>query len=283
MTPKVSVLMPVYKTKESYLREAIESILNQTYTDFELLILDDCPADSRESIALSYSDDRIRYKQNPKNCGISQSRNRLINMAQGEYLAIFDHDDISLPNRLDKEVQHLDAHPDVGVVSSCFKDLGSNVVQKQPETDHSIKLSLMQHCALLHTGAMIRKNILQTNAIEYEAEFSPVEDYRLWCRLISYTRFYNIQEPLVLYREHAGNTSHMQQQIMMDKTAMAQAAVRIEQPHLYQEFLLCTEQKAYVRLLGFPLLKYMTTDTETRVYLLGCIPVLKIRRQRVFK
>ena len=92
---KVSVLMPVYKTNEQYLREAIASILNQTFTDFEFLILDDCPNDTRERIVKPYEDKRIKYSINEKNLGISASRNKLIEMAQGEYLAIFDHDDIS--------------------------------------------------------------------------------------------------------------------------------------------------------------------------------------------
>ena len=86
--PKVSVLMPVYKTNEKYLREAIESILNQTYKDFEFLILDDCPNDTRESIVKSYNDERIKYFKNEKNLGISGARNKLIDLSSGEYLAI---------------------------------------------------------------------------------------------------------------------------------------------------------------------------------------------------
>ena len=113
--PKVSVLMPIYKTNEVYLRAAIESILSQTFTDFEFLILDDCPDESREKIIASYSDERIKYTKNSCNLGISASRNKLIDMAQGEYLAVFDHDDISLPERFAKEVAYLDANPQCGV------------------------------------------------------------------------------------------------------------------------------------------------------------------------
>ena len=103
--PKVSVLMPVYKTDENYLREAIESILSQTFEDFEFLILDDCPEDDREEIIKSYKDKRIKYSKNETNLGITRSRNKLIDMAKGEYLAVFDHDDISLPERFQKQVQ----------------------------------------------------------------------------------------------------------------------------------------------------------------------------------
>ena len=91
--PKVSVLMPIYKTNEKYLKEAISSILNQSYTDFEFLILDDCPEDTREEIVKSFKDKRIKYFKNERNLGITPSRNKLIDMAKGEYLAVFDHDD----------------------------------------------------------------------------------------------------------------------------------------------------------------------------------------------
>ena len=92
--PKISVLMPVYKTPEAYLKAAIESILAQTFGDFEFLILDDCPQDDRQKIVESYGDKRIKYIKNPQNMGISAARNKLIDLAKGEYLAVFDHDDI---------------------------------------------------------------------------------------------------------------------------------------------------------------------------------------------
>ena len=91
---KVSVLMPIYRTDERFLREAIVSVLAQTFGDFELLLLDDCPDDDRESVVKSYKDARIFYVRNDRNLGIAASRNRLLDLAKGEYLAVFDHDDI---------------------------------------------------------------------------------------------------------------------------------------------------------------------------------------------
>ena len=99
---KVSVLTPIYRTDESFLREAIESVLGQTFGDFELLLLDDCPEDSREKVVRSYDDPRIVYRRNDRNLGIAESRNRLVEMAKGEYLAVFDHDDVCRPDRLAK-------------------------------------------------------------------------------------------------------------------------------------------------------------------------------------
>ena len=117
---KVSVLTPIYRTDERYLREAIESVLGQTFADFEFLLLDDCPEDNREAVVRSYNDRRIVYLKNDRNLGIAASRNRLIDLAKGEYLAIFDHDDICRPERLAKQVSYLDANPECGVIGGYF-------------------------------------------------------------------------------------------------------------------------------------------------------------------
>lgn len=121
--PKVSVLMPVYKTDEKYLRGAIESVLRQTFSDFEFLILDDAPEDSREDIVKSYKDKRIKYIKNETNLGITPSRNKLIELAKGEYLAVMDHDDVSLPERFAKQIKYLDEYPEVGVVGCKIKTM----------------------------------------------------------------------------------------------------------------------------------------------------------------
>ena len=122
--PRVSVLMPVYNTHPEHLREAMDSILAQTFTDFEFLILNDCSTDSGvEEVVKSYHDPRIIYAVNDHNLGISGSRNRLIDMARGEYLAVMDHDDFSFPDRLEKEAAFLDTHPDVGIVGSLVESM----------------------------------------------------------------------------------------------------------------------------------------------------------------
>lgn len=188
--PKVSVLVPVYRPREEYLRACIDSILSQTFCDFELLLLDDCPEDrTAEAVIKSYADGRIRYSRNPANLGISASRNLLIDMARGEYLAVMDHDDISLPERLEKETAYLDARPEVGVVSGRVLKIPQNKASHNPETSHAIKLSLMTVCALTHPAAMIRKSVLQQHHIRYEEEFSPAEDLRCGagcCRIRSF-------------------------------------------------------------------------------------------------
>ena len=125
--PKISVLFPTYNTKEEYLREAIESVLNQTFSDFEFIVLDDCSPDPNvEKVVKSYTDPRIRFYRNERNLGISQTRNKLIDLASGEYLAVMDHDDVSLPERFEKEAAYLDAYSPLKVLAR-----GYSVVTKE--------------------------------------------------------------------------------------------------------------------------------------------------------
>lgn len=274
---KVSVLVPIYRTKEEYLREAIESILNQTFADFELLLLDDCPEDSREAIVKSYDDPRIVYAKNERNLGITLSRNKLIDLAKGEYLAVFDHDDVSLPTRLEKEVAYLDAHPEVGVVSSWVGTVGSKKVHKNPEDDAEIRITLMWDCPVTHSASMIRKSVLVDNNIRYEEYFSPAEDYGLWCRLLPLTKFHNIPEVLFAYRNHEGNTSKTQAERMLAGGYRVRALNKTLNALVWNEFEFRAVRTWRIRLFGFiPFLWIRQENRKTLIKLFG-IPVLKIR------
>ena len=210
--PEVSVLMPVYNTRPEHLREAMESILAQTFTDFEFLILNDASSDPRvEEVVQSFSDPRIVYAVNEKNLGISGSRNRLLDMAKGEYLAVMDHDDISLPGRLEKQVAFLKEHPDMGLVGCQFSTIGRDKISHLPLDDISLKKALMVHCGdMCHPATMLRREVLEKHHIRYEAMFSPSEDHALFCRMIPHTRFATLPEVLFCYRAWDGNTSHSQ-------------------------------------------------------------------------
>lgn len=273
--PKISVLMPVYKTNAEQLKEAIQSILDQTFTDFEFLILDDCPTNDREAIVKSYKDKRIKYSKNEENLGITPSRNKLIDMAKGEYLAVMDHDDISLPERFEKQVAYLDAHSDVGVVGARTQSLIAKRFSKNPTDDDNIKLALMRSCAITHPASMIRKSVLTKNNIRYEERFSPSEDYALWCRLIPHTNFHNLQDLLFYYRDHSENTSHKQSQKMLRAKWAIWSFVKTDNPALYDEFLLRAKHTTRIRLFGFiPFLTTITQDDRTRVYLFEKILLL---------
>ena len=281
--PKVSVLMPVYKTPEKFLREAIESILAQTFTDFEFLILDDCPADDREQVVKSYADKRIKYAKNPQNMGISASRNKLIDMAQGEYLAIFDHDDISLPKRLEKEVAYLDAHPKCGVVSCAKKNIIGGKVVVYPENNAKITRQLFMSCCIVHSASVFRKSMLNDLNLRYETEYSPAEDYAMYCRLVGKTEFHNLPEVLFHYRNFAGNTSHLQKQKMNDKTVQIKDFVRRNNPLLWEKILPNMEHISRVKFLGLQLMKIVRRGEITKGYLFGKLPLYTTKTKEVLK
>lgn len=283
---KISVLMPVYKTREEHLREAIESILAQTFSDFEFLILDDCPEDSREKIVRSYSDSRIKYFKNERNLGISATRNKLLSLSKGEYLAVFDHDDISLPKRFEKQAAYLDAHPYVGVVSCWRENFPKKKIVKLPVGDDDIKRALMEICALLHPAAMIRKSVLNQNNINYEAEYTPCEDYRLWLRLLGVTRFYNIPEVLFKYRWHGENASIIQKERMFQITRDLRAWAKARYPATYQRYLDLQTHVDSFKLFGiFPILTLKKridfNTTKIWFWLFGMIPILFWKKKRI--
>lgn len=275
--PRVSVLIPLYNTREAHLREAIDSILAQTFADFELLLLDDASTDPEVGrVVRSYRDGRIRFLANPANRGISRTRNRLVKEARGDYLAIMDHDDVSLPTRLEKQVAYLDAHSDVGVVSSWVELFGErNGVERLPVEDADIRLQLVNTCALFHSASMIRRSVLAENSLRYEEEYTPAEDYALWCRLIAHTRFHNLPEPLLRYRFHAGNASTLQKK-KIDQAALAvRSFVKMEYPALYNAFLESATHTTKVKLFGFiPFLTIVTRNNRSKCTVFG-IPLYR--------
>lgn len=275
---KISACLPVYKTEEKYLRECIESILGQTFQDFELLILDDCPEQPVKSIVESYHDKRIRYMQNTENLGISKTRNKLIEMARGEYLAVVDHDDVSLPERFEKEAAYLDKHPETGVVSCFYKEITKQKIHCYPVDNLQICQELLFSCCVVHPAAMIRKSVLLQNNLRYEERYSPAEDYALWCRLIGKTEFHNIPEVLFLYRNFADNTSHRQKSRMGEVTQAIYAFVRRDNPDLWAEAQSRATVVRRIRLLGFiPFITIRIKGKFCKWRLFDAVPLLTIR------
>lgn len=219
--PKVSVLTPIYNTPTEHLKEAIESILGQTFRDFEYLILNDSP-DNKEldRVVNSYKDNRIRYIKNSKNIGLEASTNRLLDESKGEYIAIFDHDDISMPQRLEKEVSYLDKHPKVGLVSGQFTIFGDqDVTSKNPIDNEDIKKMLRSESCVSHTTMMVRKLILEKYNIHYEKDFFPAASYRIITRIALVTDVHNLPGVLLKYRMDGNNTSikHAEQRVVARK------------------------------------------------------------------
>lgn len=287
--PKVSALMPVYNTNLAYLKETIESILNQTFKDFEFLILNDSPQNSElENFILEYAkkDKRIKYFKNPRNLGISPSRNKLIDLSQGEFLAVIDHDDISVKERFEKEVAFLEANEEVGVVGGYYEDMANHKICKFPTQSADIKVALMSMCAIVHASSMIRKSILDKHKIRYNAFYSPCEDFKLWCDLIDWTEFANLDEVMIWYRTF-DNTTQAQSQKMKERHFAVLKANSKEHPQLFEiawskmdKNMLKTTSKntTSILLFGIPLLKIIRTAENIKIKIFDKIQILKIQK-----
>jgi len=201
--PRVTVLMPVYNG-ERYLREAIESILGQTFSGFELLIINDGSTDRSVEIVNSYTDPRIRLVNNDENLGIVATLNKGLKLAEGKYLARMDCDDVSLPTRLEKQVEFMDSHPQVGISGTWIKMVGTREARiwAPPETHEKIVCTLLFTPALAHPSVIIRKSVLDINSLKYDPSFEHAEDYDLWLRSSHFTRLANLAEVHLLYRIH---------------------------------------------------------------------------------
>ena len=226
--PKISVVMPVYNTKEEYFRGAIESILNQSFDDLELIIVDDCSELYIQKIVNSYSDVRIKYYKLDKNQGAANARNFAIFKACGKYLAFMDSDDISLPKRLERQYNFLETNQDIGCLGTQTKIIGDdyeNINFPKPTKHFDIEKHLIfEGCVFCQSSVMLRKEILDANNILYKTKYVPAEDYALWLDLVGKTKFEVLNEILVHYRFYEGNISHRQKKLQEEKCAEAQLA-----------------------------------------------------------
>lgn len=207
INPKVTVLMSVYNA-EAFLKEAIDSILNQAFTDFEFIIIDDGSTDQSESIICTYTDPRIVLIKNENNQGLVKSLNIGIDLAKGQYIARMDADDISLSTRLEKQVQFMDQHPEVAVCGTAYQYFGDSNKVKKPPFDPAISFTYLASAPSVgHPTAMIRKDILAMPKIRYEERFKYAADYAFWIRISQKGAIVSLSETLLLYRWHQNNMS----------------------------------------------------------------------------
>ena len=207
--PKVSVLMPAYNA-EKYINEAIDSILNQTFTDFEFIIIDDGSTDNTVNIINSYQDKRIRLVQNEKNLGVAETLNKGIVLSRGQYIARMDSDDVSLPTRFARQVDYMDSHPDCLICGSRVELFGAITGQsQQPISNEDIKASLLFSSPFAHPTVMMRSDFVNNNHLRYEKEYEGIEDYKLWVEfaIIQGGKMYNFSTCLLRYRVHGNQVT----------------------------------------------------------------------------
>jgi glycosyltransferase involved in cell wall biosynthesis len=203
--PLVSVVMPVCNV-EKYIDEAIVSVLNQTFSDFEFIIIDDGSEDNTWNILQTYTDDRIMLLRNAANIGNYPSRNRGIRVARGKYIAVMDGDDIAMPDRLEKQYLHLEAHPDLMAIGSYFMLSTETKKYEPPLTHEDICFALLRSFNILHPSFMILTKAIHS-LDGYNETYQYASDYDLLCRLSLTGRIEILPDILMTYRKHESQIS----------------------------------------------------------------------------
>ncbi len=207
----VSIVLPVYNC-EKYITECLESIVTQTYKNWELIIVDDGSTD-RSAIVIDWyiikKINNINFVKIPHR-GFTNCLNFAISLAKGKYIARMDADDIMLPTRLEKQVIFLKQHPHIGILGTNAYEINENgeifSILKKPEGDFNIKKAFSYDCPILHPSVMMHKSLFDNNSYD-ECNLVP-EDYELWIRLKDVTMFENLQEPLIKKRKHLSQMTY---------------------------------------------------------------------------
>ncbi len=211
----VSVVLPVYNG-EKYLAESLDSLLAQTYQNWELVIINDGSTDGTENLISKYQDKRIRYLPNDGNKGIIFSLNRGLRESNGVYIARLDADDIALPHRLEKQVGFLSENPDYALCGSYFQTIDSNgrflKNVRFPANNRDAQSYLLLHNCFCHSAIMMRTSIAKE--LKYDEKFQVCEDYDLWYRISRTGKILNLPEFTTLYRVHDNNMSTRKSEIM---------------------------------------------------------------------
>lgn len=240
--PRVSVIIPV-RNGAQFIGQAIDSILSQTLTDLELLVVDDASTDNTPEIIQSYADPRLRYLHNPQCLGVSASRNRAMAEARARYVAFLDADDIAYPQRLELQLAYLDSHPEVALVGAHLdyidaegKFLYSEKPGQRPCEPVALRSELLRRACILPSSATGRTNAL-IDAGGFPQQMHYAEDHDLWCRIAVKHDLAIMPERLVAYRHHSNQATfkkiraaHQATQACIEKARQRYAAAGIISP-----------------------------------------------------
>jgi len=248
----VTVLMPAYNVS-AYIRESIDSILAQTYTEFEFLIINDGSTDDTEEIILSYKDPRIIYIKNESNIGYIASLNKGIDHISSKYIVRMDADDLALPHRIEKQVAFMESRPDVAVCGSGKINFysGKNKTETSTYTitdEKNLLFSSIFNTSIPHPSAILRNELLQKYALRYDPAYYFAEDKAMWLDMAEFGALANIEEPLIKYRIHLNQVSikHNEVQrinsITKSRLILARYGVNLKDEELHPLRLICYPQ-----------------------------------------
>ena len=213
---RVTVLMPTYNVAP-WVKEAIQSVLNQTYRDFELLVVDDASTDDTLDRVRAIDDPRIRIAAFPNNVGLSENLNRGLDIIDTELVARMDGDDIAEPDWLETGVKVLDNHPEVGICSFGFQFFGAKTsLVRFPEHHEDSKAQMLFGCTVI--VPVFRKSVFTNNHLRYSTDAFPAEDYMMWANAYRVTQVYNVQRTLFHYRTHASQISTARREAQIVKS-----------------------------------------------------------------
>jgi len=210
---ELSVIMCVYNG-EAFLKEAVDSVLAQTYASFEFIVINDGSTDHTAAILASIADPRMVVITNATNLGLIRSLNIGLGAATGTFIARMDADDICRPERFEKQLAFLEQHPEVGLCGTWLQIIGDDSRYTFPLTHEEIKLALLDYNPIAHPSVMFRSKVFKEAGLTYDPGFPGAEDYELWTRAIFLTKFANIPETLLSYRRHGQQVTQSKQQTM---------------------------------------------------------------------
>lgn len=206
-TPLVTVLMPVYNV-EDYIIESLSSIINQTYRNLEILVINDASIDRTLEKVQSFNDERIRIINNEQNKGIPYTRNVGLKEAHGKYIALMDSDDISYPERIEKQVQFMESNLDIDVVGTFYQVFGGTLnggifkrkVKSKYITPLDLKIKFLFNCAIHNPTSMLRKDTINKYELRYNTDYFVVQDYDLFVQISKFGKLAILPEVLYKYR-----------------------------------------------------------------------------------
>lgn len=204
--PSVSVVMPVFNGGP-FLEGAINSILTQTFRDFEFIIIDDGSTDQTIDVINRFKDRKIKLHQNPINIGNYASRNIGMKLARGRYICVMDADDVAFPNRLQRQFAHMELNPDVGICGSFIQVIPNGGVPNFVTNEDLLKVAFLSNNYCSHPSLFLRKEFLDRYNLNYNEEYYYSADFDLCARGFQYFRVQNIPDILLQYRRHAGQIS----------------------------------------------------------------------------
>ena len=212
----VSVILPVFNAQKT-VKESIQSIIDQTYKDWELLVINDGSTDNTKSEVLSFRDSRIKYIENPENKKLIYTLNYGLELANGEYIARMDADDISLPTRFEKQVSYMNKHPECvvcGTLIQRFKDK-KNIGKPIGVIGDDVRLKeyLFRDACFMHPTVLFRADVVKKNKLKYDINYLHAEDYKFWIDMSDYGEFHNLNEPLLKYRLSDGQISQINKSV----------------------------------------------------------------------